>query len=97
MSSFGLENNEYSKLKYADLLIDLERILGVDSTLLGLDKVDFEYDERMRYWVGRQHEHYPIKAPDPREPLLDLDNISFDRIPAETTQQENYLAESAQP
>lgn len=92
-----MENNEYSKLKYADLLADLENILGVDSTLLGLDNIDFDYDERMRHWVGRQHEHHPVQVPDPKEPLLDLNNISFDGNPVETTQQENCLPESAQP
>lgn len=70
-----MQCGEYTKLKYCDLLSDLEPLVAVDSTLLGLSDIDFEYDEQMRYWVGRQHE--TPKAPDPSKPLIDVNNISI--------------------
>lgn len=79
MSSFGLQFSEYSKLVYCDLLADLERLLGVDSTLLGLRSIDFQYDEQMRYWVGRQDE-FTIEQPevlDPSKPLINTEDIYF--------------------
>lgn len=94
ISSFGMKHAEYSKIQYADLLVDLEKLLGVDSTLLGLDFIDFEYDERMRFWVGRQTEHHPVKMPDPSKPLIDTASLSFSSLsitdvdPAES---ENHL------
>lgn len=44
----------YARLEYCDLVEDLERFLGIDSTLLGLRLVDLDYDEVMRAWVGRK-------------------------------------------
>lgn len=98
MSSFGMQHGEYSKIQYADLLVDLEKLLGVDCTLLGLDNIDFDYDRRMRFWVGRQHETHPLKLPDPEKPLLDLDNISISADPAtDSILPENHTSNLAQP
>lgn len=85
VSSFGMPGRDYSKIVYCDLLVDMEKTLGVDSTLIGLEKVDFDYDSTMRSWVGRQEEHKPVKAPNPKKPLIDMANVSTDWSDAPTT------------
>ena len=89
-----MSGQEYSKLQYCDLLVDLEKLLGIDSTLLGLERVDFDYDETMRYWVGRHFDEKPIKPPNPSESLFDMSNVSFDwndntPLPAEDENPDN--------
>lgn len=90
-ASFGLAAEEYGKLEYADLLPDMEAMLGVDATLLGLRPCDWAYDAVMMHWVGRAPCH--VQAPttrtesralpehlrvDPSKPLINLKNVSFE-------------------
>lgn len=81
----------YAKMRYCDLLADVEEELGVDSTLLGLHRVDFDYDNVMRAWVGRQFDQEQGNGTtvtelasqphsqklDPSKPLIDVSAISF--------------------
>lgn len=98
MASFTMKNAEYTKLQYCDLLADLENTLAVDSTLIGLQNVDFDYDEQMRSWVGRQHEHNPVKVPNPSDALLDLQNVSLSLADTTPQQQaETHTSQLAQP
>lgn len=96
----------YAKMRYCDLLSDLEEDLGVDSTLLGLHRVDFDYDNVMRAWVGRQFDPADGNATtvtdlasqphsqklDPSKPLIDVSAISF----TTETESEEHL-ENAEP
>lgn len=98
MASFGMQNGEYAKLQYCDLLADLEKVLAVDATLLGLQNIDFSYDDEMRFWVGRQHENIPVRHPNPRKSLIDLDNVSVSRDDTVPSQQTgNHASQLAQP
>lgn len=78
-SSGWMQCGEYAKLKYCDLIADLEQHLGVDALLAGLEDADVEYDAEMRTWLVRDDEIRRMPAPDPRKPLLDIDNIDFSR------------------
>lgn len=81
-SSFRMQAQEWSKLVYCDLLSDLEKELGVEPLLMGLRDHDFEYDEEMRIWVGRQNEDDPNRNEtqiilDPSKPLINTQDVSF--------------------
>ena len=89
MASFSMQHGEYAKLHYCDLLADLEDHLGIDSTMLGLNKVDFDYDEQMRYWVGRQDEDIQFKHPNPSKPIIDLQNVSLSDNPLASQNNDN--------
>lgn len=78
-ASFALSGSEFARLEYCDLLEDVENALGVDSTLLGIRQVDFDYDEEMRAWVDRRRpdSDRPPQSLDPSKPLLAFEKVDF--------------------
>lgn len=84
-SSTWMQCGEYGKLVYCDLISDLERHLGIDALLAGLDDADVEYDGVMRTWVARDDEIRPTKHRDPNQPLIDISKIDLGSEPAEST------------
>lgn len=95
-ASYSAQGDEYSRLTYCDLLEDVETLLGVDSTLLGVRQLDFDYDEEMRAWVHRKvvpdAEHVKM---DPSKPLLDFDNVEIMPSDASTADPSQPFASSS--
>ena len=79
---------------YCDLLVDLEQLIGVDSTLLDIRDVDLDYDQQMRYWVGRENEGQSEaerpKELDPSKPLINTEDVII-------TAAQDQIQESASP
>lgn len=76
-NSSWLECGEYGKLEYCDLICDLEKALGIDALLAGLDDEDVRYDSIMRTWVARDDEIKPAPSPNPKAPSFSWDSIDF--------------------
>lgn len=93
-STFQMQCSEYRKLVYCDLLVDLEQLIGVDSTLLDIRDVDLDYDQQMRYWVGRENEGQSEaerpKELDPSKPLINTEDVII-------TAAQDQIQESASP